>query len=508
MKKITTLILCLLLAFAMIFAFASCEQEPKGSPSYVSVDINPSIELTVDENSKVVSVYAANEDANVLLYEEEGILGANVEDAIEKITELAIELGYLDETNKVVGTTVSSENEEWIKTLQEKVNTKITATAKESGLEISTDAEAAYSLLRKLEQFKAEHPNNQAIQNISVSKFKLALSASENGDISLEAAVELDDAELIKAIEASHKELEIFATDAYNKAKQEALSIFDELSGVAIDGVYGEVYLANMTSHLSTFWYGHTYQMYKTSARGFNAIADALVFVEMAETYALDEEQVTAVMSALDVTDRALLEDSDGNVTIDSIYAYADKEFKNTPASAELEAKKAELDSALDTCESIAEARVQEELKKYQPQIEQAIATSKQAMSLIASFLPPAAMSALDAQNAEYNATIDELTAIFETGAVSQQKMRECADKMNELAENMLAKIKEDLSEQELAQAEQKIADKQAIVDTYKQNMETMLAEVEATVKAELQRLKNERIAQAKPEQTESSSQA
>ncbi len=506
MKKITTLALSLLLVFTMILAFASCEKE-HGSPSYVSIDINPSIELTVDENNKVVSVYAANEDANILLYEEEGILGASIEDAIAKITELAIELGYLDEENKVVGTTVSSADAEWVSTLQEKVNTKITATAKNSGLEITTDAEGAYSLLRKLEQLKAQYPDNQEIQNLSVSKLKLALSASENGEITLESAIELDDTQLIKMIEESHKELEAFATDAYIKAKQEAFAIYDELSGIAIDGVYGEIYLKNVTSHLTTFWYGHTYQMYKTSARGFDAIADALVFVEMSKNYPLDDEQVSKVMNALAITDRAVLEDSDGNVTVNSVYAYADKEFKNTPASAELEAMKAELDTALDTVESAVDAKIQEELKKHQPEIEQAIATSAQVMDLIASLIPASAKTALEAQNAEYNSTINELKTILETGVVSQAKMRECADKMNELAENMLAKIKADLSEQELSEAEQLIADRQQTIATHRQNMENAIAEIEATVKAELQRLKDERVAKAQPEQAESSQQ-
>ncbi len=166
MKKFTSIILCVLLAVMAIFTMISCEKE-EGSPSYVSIDINPSIELTVDAENKVVSVYAANEDANVLLYEETGIVGANIEGAIAKITELAIELGYIDETNKVVGTTISSENADWVATLQEKVNTKITATAKEAGLNITTDGEGAYSVLRQLETFKAKYPENEAIQNLS-----------------------------------------------------------------------------------------------------------------------------------------------------------------------------------------------------------------------------------------------------------------------------------------------------------------------------------------------------
>ena len=38
--------------------------------TFVTLDINPSIELTVDANGIVVSVYGANEDGQILLYEE------------------------------------------------------------------------------------------------------------------------------------------------------------------------------------------------------------------------------------------------------------------------------------------------------------------------------------------------------------------------------------------------------------------------------------------------------
>lgn len=77
--------------------------------SFVSLDINPEISLTIDENELVVSVYGENEDGQVLLYEESAnIVGKDIESAIDKIVSLAIEYGYLDEENKVVGTTVSS----------------------------------------------------------------------------------------------------------------------------------------------------------------------------------------------------------------------------------------------------------------------------------------------------------------------------------------------------------------------------------------------------------------
>ena len=494
MKRIIALSLSVLLMAIALFTLASCAKE-KGSPSYVSLDINPSIELTVDAENKVVSVYAANEDANVLLYEETGIVGEDVEDAIAKITELAIELGYLDEGNAVVGTTVCSEDADWVSALQEKVNTKITATAKKAGLSVTTDAAGAYSLLRRVEAVKAEYPDNAAIQNMSISKFKLALSASEDGEITLEAAAELDDKALIALVSESHAKMTAFATEAYNQAKQQAFAIYDELAGIAVDGVYGEYYLQNILSHPTTCWYGHTYQLYKTTARGFDAIADALVFVERVQKYELSDEQVATVMSALGLSEdrKAELQNAEGKVTLESIYAYADKTFKNTPASAELEKMKADLDAALDTAESVANEEIQKLVNEHKDEIEAVIATADEAMGMILSLLPETAKTALEAQNAEYEAAISELIAVFENGTASQAKMRECANKMNALAEGMLAKIKADLSESELEKVQATIDSRQSMLDGYKATMEQTLANAEQAVRAELAKLKAEK---------------
>ena len=493
MKKFLSSTLCILLALTALFVLASCGKN--GSPSYVSIDINPSIELTVDEENKVVSVYAANEDANVLLYEETGIVGADVEDAVEKITQLALKLGYIDEENKVVGTTVSSENPEWAVALQEKVNTKITASAKELGLDITTDAEGAYSLMRQLEAFKAKYPENEAIQNLGVSKFKLALSASENGEITLEGAVELDEKALIELVSNTHKQIEAFATEAYAKAKQQAFAIYDELAGIAIDGVYGEFYVKNILSHPTTCWYGHTYQMYKTTARGFDAIANALVFVEKIQNYELSEEQITSVLNALDLSEeqRSEIEDKDGRVTIDSVYAYADKMFKNTPVSAEIEAMKAELDTALDVAEAKANEEIQRLVNEYKDEIVSAVDTSKQAMSLILTLLPEPVKVTLEAQNEEYNTAVDELLTAFENGNGSLSKMRACADKMNALADGMLVKINEDLSDDEIATINSTIEQRKSTLDSYKATMEQTISSVEQQIKAELSALKAER---------------
>ena len=115
MKKIITTILLILMLSSIIITSASCslikgtgndktdnggnndegknEITQSKAQSFVSLDINPEITLTLDENGAVLTVVGENEDANVLLYGEETLVGMNIEAAVEKITALATELG-------------------------------------------------------------------------------------------------------------------------------------------------------------------------------------------------------------------------------------------------------------------------------------------------------------------------------------------------------------------------------------------------------------------------------
>ena len=111
MKKLIKLTAAFLaLAMVATFGVACAPKGEEKAVSYVAVDVNPSISLALDKKNRVVSVYAANEDAQVLLYGEE-LEGLSAEDALEKIAELSFELGYLDETNFGVNVTAAGRRE-------------------------------------------------------------------------------------------------------------------------------------------------------------------------------------------------------------------------------------------------------------------------------------------------------------------------------------------------------------------------------------------------------------
>jgi len=112
-RKLGTLVLGL----AVVFTLAACADLGKNSQAseiIVGIDINPSIEFTVDENDIVTSFNLVNEDALILCADVE-FIGMNVEEAIELFIQLATEAGFIDveaEDNAVLFTVLGGDDEE------------------------------------------------------------------------------------------------------------------------------------------------------------------------------------------------------------------------------------------------------------------------------------------------------------------------------------------------------------------------------------------------------------
>ena len=320
--------------------------------SYVSLDINPAIELTLDANNKVISAYGANEDGQVLLYGEVSVVGLNVEAAVEKITDLAVEYGFIDEDNKVVGTSVSSKTDALATDLLSKINAKVTATADKAGITVTTDANGAWSLIRKFNAFKNEHPD---AANLTIAEFKLAVAASETGEISLEAAVKLDEAALIKKINDAHKGVKEYATKAYEKAKADAEAAYDKAVTALTDGVYNLV----VTSDDDGVILGANYNALNLAAVALDSAADAITFAQDIRLNQTDLTiPATGIAIALGVSIDEL-KNSDGKVTLESIYDYIDLLYKNGDITdAKLESIETMIKTAENTVQTVIDGTV------------------------------------------------------------------------------------------------------------------------------------------------------
>ncbi len=87
------------LAVVMAFTAIGCADVSDANAStYVSMSINPAIEMYADDDGVIISAGALNEDGEVVLADLE-VVGKTVEEAGEDFVEASTELGYYDESD-------------------------------------------------------------------------------------------------------------------------------------------------------------------------------------------------------------------------------------------------------------------------------------------------------------------------------------------------------------------------------------------------------------------------
>jgi len=100
-------VLSILFVLTGLVTLFACSSTLMASDAYVTIDINPSIELVVSPKEKVIYANALNEDAEILL-SEVNVIGMDLKDAIDLIIEKAIELGFIDVAEEGVEISVST----------------------------------------------------------------------------------------------------------------------------------------------------------------------------------------------------------------------------------------------------------------------------------------------------------------------------------------------------------------------------------------------------------------
>lgn len=117
MKKV----LAFACTFVLVFSLAAAGYAYYMTPvNYVSLDINPSVEIALNAFDKVVSIKATNTDGETLIYGEH-MFNSSLENAVNRLVQKAADHGYVNQDgSSVIAVTVESDNEEKAKQLQEK----------------------------------------------------------------------------------------------------------------------------------------------------------------------------------------------------------------------------------------------------------------------------------------------------------------------------------------------------------------------------------------------------
>ena len=135
--------LSLCAAFALgatMFSFGGCSKAAENTR--MTVDINPSVELMVDKDNKVVSVTALNDDAAIIL-QGTAFVGKTSDEAVKGVVEVATETGYIVKGEVEVGEnnvkiSVSGDTK-WAKDLYKDAEKKVNEYLESSGVKATVE---------------------------------------------------------------------------------------------------------------------------------------------------------------------------------------------------------------------------------------------------------------------------------------------------------------------------------------------------------------------------------
>ena len=159
--------------------------------NYLSIDINPSIMLGVNNKDKVKEVNNLNDDAEELTKDLE-LINLEVEDATNKIIDKAIELGYIteEEDNTILLSTYCN-NKEISNNIQNKVNSSVNENLNAKGIR-------ALIIDEELTVEDAKKANEYGVSEAKILFVKKALE--ENPDLEFEDLIYLPAKEIAKYI--------------------------------------------------------------------------------------------------------------------------------------------------------------------------------------------------------------------------------------------------------------------------------------------------------------------
>lgn len=234
MKKRIIGIFLLLTIVLSAFSFTSCSnaKPEENGVTRMTVDINPSVEFMIDDQNKIVSVTALNDDGSILIVGE-AFVGKTPEEAVEMMVTLASDMGYL-----VQGNVEASENTVKISVSG---NSKYAEQLKKDIIEKASDTLKALDINGKVE--KAEALKIDALR-------KMALSTSLYTEDEIAA---MDEGQLYRVIAESRIETALLLTEemrsAYYSAKEYKISFASREETARIIKELGGLYTLTHTAY-------------------------------------------------------------------------------------------------------------------------------------------------------------------------------------------------------------------------------------------------------------------
>lgn len=355
-------VICAVVALSTVLVACNNDADPAKATSFVSVDINPSLELVLDQNNRVMSVASANTDAAVMLWNEDGIVGANLSDAMDRIGSIAVKMGYVTDENNNISVTVSASGSINPAALYDTIKTGLTSAINKADATINVNVEKAIDLAlsKELEQLKAAHVGEEGFgDELTLERYRLIKRAMVyDRSLKLKDAVKMSNDALAQKVQTVQANVSTKLGQTYKLAAREAQFAYDSARQTLNDSLYSAYFIQQITkSPLSQI-----IDLGQKSVAGASYAANRAAYTALEHYYQalrdyLDNpiytqsdaqkvfHAIATVAGGVSYEDfKAEITDENGDITKDAINAYINKLYRNID-----ENKRAELEQAYAT---------------------------------------------------------------------------------------------------------------------------------------------------------------
>lgn len=166
-------VLTLMLITVTTFGFANNKRTivTKTEQYYamVTMDVNPSITMVIDEKNQVLSIHGNNDEGKMII-EGENVIGQDVSNVVNKIVSIETQTKYLMENkdNKIT-LTISSKDNKTVNKVQEKLETSIISACSDNNVEADIKVCNGLTINELKEEVKRRNPilTNDKIENLT-----------------------------------------------------------------------------------------------------------------------------------------------------------------------------------------------------------------------------------------------------------------------------------------------------------------------------------------------------
>lgn len=226
---------CLMIMVTIVMAIVVGKKPVEAHQTIVQVDVNPSIEMIVDENNQVVSIRGLNDEGKMII-EGETIVGKSLDEAVETIIRLETQMGYLlvSATDNEVTITISAQNDRLVQQMQEKTKSYIANACEKVNVQAKINEVKGYVIEELQTLAKTLDPTltEEEIQNLTYDQL-IHVVELYHLEVANLASVKLE--EMYRQVKA--QEIRLAEKEATKQAVDQLEAIY-QTSIIAYDTIY------------------------------------------------------------------------------------------------------------------------------------------------------------------------------------------------------------------------------------------------------------------------------